>query len=354
MRSGMGRPLKHVQRIVRGDRVLRYLRVPGQPRIRLPDLPEDHPDFLAAYLEATRGAPAAKPRAAPGTIGALCEAYLRTAEHAAQSPDYRRVIRREVEAIRAAGGAARAMDLAPRHIAADVSALAPHAATARLKAWRLLTRYGAATGALTGDHARGVRPPRLPRSDGHAPWTAAEVERFRARWPVGTIERAAMELLHWTGARIGDAVLIGPQHVGADGVLSFRQAKTGGLAHVPWTCPLPPYAAGMAADREAMHAALAARPSAHLTWLATSRGTRSKEGLGNLITAACAAAKVAKSAHGLRKARAVALAQAGASTRQIAAWTGHRTLDEIEHYTDAVDRRRLVTGTDPERGAVNG
>ncbi|MFN6976779.1 MAG: tyrosine-type recombinase/integrase [Gemmobacter sp.] len=352
MRRDMGRPLKHIQRIVRGGRVLRYLRAPGTARVRLPDLPEDDPAFVAAYLAAMNGAPAQRSTAAPGTIGALCEAYLRTAEHAGQSPDYRRVIRREIEAIRATGGKARTADLASRHIAADVSSLSPHAGVARLKAWRLLCRYGASVGALADDPARTVRQPRTPRTDGHAPWTAAEIARFRARWPFGTVERAAMELLHWTGARIGDAVLIGPQHVGDDGVLTYRQSKTGDLAYCPWTCALPAYAAPIAPDRAMMHAALEARPSGHLTWLATSAGTRSKEGLGNLVTAACQSARVARSAHGLRKTRAVALADLGASALQIAAWTGHRTLKEVERYTSAANRRALVTGTDPERGAV--
>jgi integrase len=48
------------------------------------------------------------------------------------------------------------------------------------------------------------------------------------------------------------------------------------------------------------------------------------------------------SAHGLRKAAATRLADAGCSASQIAAITGHKTLVEVSHYTRAADQRRLA------------
>jgi len=44
------------------------------------------------------------------------------------------------------------------------------------------------------------------------------------------------------------------------------------------------------------------------------------------------------SAHGLRKAAARRLAEAGCSTHE----TGHASLKEVARYTEAVDRRRLA------------
>jgi integrase len=46
--------------------------------------------------------------------------------------------------------------------------------------------------------------------------------------------------------------------------------------------------------------------------------------------------------HGLRKACARRLAEAGCSVAQIAAITGHMTLKEIQHYTKAYDRKRAA------------
>ena len=46
--------------------------------------------------------------------------------------------------------------------------------------------------------------------------------------------------------------------------------------------------------------------------------------------------------HGLRKAAARRLAEAGCSTHQIAAITGHKSLAEIERYTKEVNQRRVA------------
>lgn len=47
------------------------------------------------------------------------------------------------------------------------------------------------------------------------------------------------------------------------------------------------------------------------------------------------------SVHGIRKTFAATLASRGASTHQIAAGTGHRTLGMLAHYTRSADQRRL-------------
>jgi integrase len=48
------------------------------------------------------------------------------------------------------------------------------------------------------------------------------------------------------------------------------------------------------------------------------------------------------SAHGLRKAAARRLAEAGCTAHEIAAITGHASLAELVRYTRAVDQRRLA------------
>src|SRR5262249_35940520 len=48
-------------------------------------------------------------------------------------------------------------------------------------------------------------------------------------------------------------------------------------------------------------------------------------------------------AHGLRKAAARRLAEAGCSTKEIASITGHRSLKEIERYTKAAEQKKLAT-----------
>src|SRR5690606_19324838 len=43
-------------------------------------------------------------------------------------------------------------------------------------------------------------------------WTEAEIALYRARWPLGTRERIAMEMLLGTALRRSDMVTVGRQH----------------------------------------------------------------------------------------------------------------------------------------------
>jgi integrase len=62
--------------------------------------------------------------------------------------------------------------------------------------------------------------------------------------------------------------------------------------------------------------------------------------MGDAIRAAGLPARCVS--HGLRKAAARRLAEAGCSEKQIAAVTGHRTLKEVARYTRAADQERLA------------
>ena len=337
--------LKNLYTVRRGGAVYRYIRIKGRPLIALPDLPIDNPKFLAAYAAAIEQV---KPTAATGTIRAAIIALRRSDRYLSASTSYRAMMARHLEAISATAKTAKLAHLEARHIRADLSSLPPNPAGHRLKAWRMLCAFATETGLIEDDPSNGVKPPRAPKTDGHPPWTANDIAKFRARWPIGTTPRAAMELLYWTGSRISDAVKIGPQHIGRDGILSFIQQKTGGYAYVPWTCQLPLFCSDT--DRQMMLCAIA-HMTGHLTFLATITGrSRTAKGLGTTIATACTEAKLPHlSAHGLRKSRAIALAESGATPHQIGAWTGHTSLSEITHYTRNVDRRAMVMGTEQDQ-----
>jgi integrase len=66
--------------------------------------------------------------------------------------------------------------------------------------------------------------------------------------------------------------------------------------------------------------------------------------LTNLISAAVKVAGLPPRcvAHGLRKAALRRLAEAGSTTKQIAAVSGHRSLSEIERYTARADQGALA------------
>nr|WP_255553434.1 tyrosine-type recombinase/integrase [Maritimibacter sp. DP1N21-5] len=334
------------------DRTYWYFRRKGHKLIPMPDEPHDSAEFLAAYAEAKRTTGVRDRRADPGSLTGTIDAAMRSERFAGLSKVYRATMTRHMVELQNTVGTAAFRAIREPHIRANVTeATSPQD---RLKAWRWLCSWAMDAGLRADDPSRDVTAPARARSDGHEPWTLDEIDAYRERWKIGTSKRTAFELLYWTGCRIGDGVRLGPGMVDREGVLSFRQNKTGGIAYVPWTCILPDYATTrMHTDREQLHAALAATSGAHMTFLATERGrTRSDKALGTMIREAAVASEITgKSAHGLRKARAVALADAGASTIQIGAWTGHESLKEIEHYTIAANRKRAVMGNVVERSA---
>jgi len=83
----------------------------------------------------------------------------------------------------------------------------------------------------------------------------------------------------------------------------------------------------------------------HLTFIATASGAPfSAAGIGNWFRRAIRAAGLSDklSMHGLRKAAARSLAEAGCTTHEIASITGHKTLSEIERYTREAELARLA------------
>ena len=62
-------------------------------------------------------------------------------------------------------------------------------------------------------------------TSGFHTWSVDEVRQFEAHHPIGTKARLALALLLFTGARRGDMVTLGRQHV-RDGVLRYVPGKT--------------------------------------------------------------------------------------------------------------------------------
>jgi integrase len=99
---------------------------------------------------------------------------------------------------------------------------------------------------------------------------------------------------------------------------------------------------------------LAAGPCGNLAFICGERGEPlTKESFGNLFRAACKAAGVLGSAHGVRKIAATRAANAGATVAQLEAifgWSGGRM---ASLYTRSADRRRLALEAMHKLGAEN-
>jgi integrase/recombinase XerD len=95
---------------------------------------------------------------------------------------------------------------------------------------------------------------------------------------------------------------------------------------------------------EAICRLLSRRLRLQRTFLITQYGRPfTANGFGNKFKDWCRQAGLPQcSSHGLRKASAAALAEAGATPHEIMAITGHQTLNEVERYTKAARRTKLA------------
>ena len=203
----------------------------------------------------------------------------------------------------------------------------PGTAHTMRKMLRVLIAFAIDAGMRTDDPTVKIRAFRLGE---HHTWTDEELAQFEARWPLGTRERTVFALLLYTGQRVGDVARMSWRDM-AGGAFAVTQGKTGAELRIP--------------VHPELAQALAVWPREHVSIVTWQGRPYTPHGLGNLIDKAADAAGMPSRCvpHGLRKAAARRLAEAGCSTREIAAITGHASLREVERYTKAADQHRLAS-----------
>ena len=327
-----------------------YRRV-GSQLVPLPDLPENHPQFLAAYAAAGDVTPR-KTRAVRGSIAELCQLYLGSGDFSGLAKSSQSVRRRIVNRIEEKRGTALLKDLRPDHLRRDVRAFTHGAGKNRLKAWRSLIKFAIAEGMISDDPSQHVRPVQGVEVP-HRQWTKSEIQQYRAHWEISTPQRREFEVIYWTACGCVDAVKIGWQHVGSDGFLSENRQKTGEV----FACPirsLPPWAESMSGDHGLFLQTLPHERD-RLQWITTSTGKpRSVKALSQFISKSARQAGLPDhcTAHGLRKARAAAIAASGGTPSQIGAWLGDVSLSMAAHYTRQADRKAIL-GAEQEQNVGN-
>jgi integrase len=309
-----------------------YFRRRGAPRIRLPGLPWSA-EFMQAYqrtLEQHRPAKTGVP--ARGSIADVVASYVEGFDidvHCVLSAGTRVTRRRLLQNFARAMGHKPIASVTADELTQMFESMSPGTAENLLKAIRGMMKWGVENGELKTDPSAGVKLKRR-KSDGFHTWTEDEIAQFEFHHPVGSKARLAFALALYSGQRRGDIIRMGRQHI-RDGWLHVKQQKTGKQLALP---VLPE-----------LHEILEAAPSEHLTFLVNGWNKPfDPGGFSNWFRAQCDAAGLPKvcSVHGLRKAAARRFAEAGCTVHQIAAWTGHASLKEVERYTKAADQARLA------------
>lgn len=203
----------------------------------------------------------------------------------------------------------------------------PGAGIILLKRVRTLVRYALALGWIDRDPTAGARSYR-PKEI-HT-WNEEEIETFEKRWAEGTRERLAFALLLYTGQRGSDVHrMLWADYIGD--AIRVAQQKTATKLTIP--------------IHENLACLLAMAKRAAPTILVTVfKKPFSVKGFGNMVSAAIRDAGLPRRCkpHGLRKAAARRLAEAGCSASEIMAITGHKTLAEVERYTRAAGQEQLA------------
>lgn len=325
-----------------------YLRRPGHPKIRLRAKPGSS-EFDQEYQAAILTSAAARPdEGDPHTLRWLVKRYVKSAEFQRLSESTQRVreliLEHVIEEASSPGSAVLFGEcpltrMSPKlvRVLRDRKAKFPHAANNRVKIVRRMFRWGVENELLESNPAVDVAALHAP-STGHHTWIEEEIALFEARWPIGSKERLAFALLRYLGIRRSDVVRLGRQHL-RDGVLRFTTKKGARRNAVSLELPMPVQ----------LCAIIEQSTTGDLAFLVTDHGLAfTAAGFGGWFRERCDDAELPHcSAHGLRKAAATALADAGATPHQLMAWFGWKSIKEAERYTRAANQKKLAASVVP-------
>ncbi len=214
--------------------------------------------------------------------------------------------------------------------------LAASSVARTLAAVRGLHRFANREGSVPQDVAREVHPPstaqRLPKA---LPVARVEqlIEACHGPEPVGLRDRALLELLYSTGARISEAVGLDVDDIDADGCTVLLAGKGGKQRIVPVGRPA---LAALSAYQVRARPALARRGRGTPAVLLNTRGGRlSRQSAWTALREAAERAGVTEpvSPHTLRHCFATHLLEGGADIRVVQELLGHASVTTTQVYT---------------------
>lgn len=320
----------HVERNhVKGHTYLSF-RIGKGPRIRLPSDPTS-PEFTVAYAAALTGevvpTRSAFKKDAPGSIGALIESYMRSAAFKTLRDTSKAGYMSRLETIRQEHGHREVAGLTRERIVTGMLeplADRPSATLDTLKKLRILIRHAINIGWLKIDPSVGIK---RSKSKEIRAWTDAETAAYEQRWPYGTKQRTAYELMLNVGTARVDVHRMTWRQVDSAGV-GYTRSKTGIAVDVDFATNL--------------RTALDAAARDHVTIINTVYGKPfTVDGFSGFMRDAMTAAGLPLDCkpHGLRKTLGRRLADAGVSAHDIMSMLGHTTLQQAEVYTREANRR---------------
>jgi len=323
--------LKYVNTLVDDKGVVRrYFRRGGKQYGALPGLPGSE-EFMAAYAAYLAEKPPAAVRVMHAdSLAKLIVDFYGSRFYTDLKPSSRQLYKYALEPLSKAHGHRSASGMTAEHaekIINQIGAERPGMGNLTRAVMRRVMTFAVKTKRRKDNPMIGIDPFKVGE---HHTWTDAELKQFEAKWRLGTRQRLAYALLLYTGQRVGDVVRMKRADISEAGI-HVVQEKTGADLHVP--------------IHPELAKAMKAYPAKGLTLIGDAAGRPLKRpALSAMMRAAIKEAELPSRcvSHGLRKARSRLLAEAGASAKEIASITGHKTLKEIERYTKAADQKKLA------------
>lgn len=302
-------------------------------RCNLPG-PYGSPDFVAAYEAALNQVRLPKTSAQVGTVGWLIEQFLGSLRYRSSSEIRKETLRYQLDWIRQQAGDLPYARLRVRHIEALMSKKAgPSAANGVKKNMSMLFNFAAQKLDYDGPNPAKFAERLKENSAGYHTWTDEEVSRFLEQHGAGSKARMALLVALNTGMARQDLCRAGREMLSVrDGRLriAYARGKTSVAADLP---VLPELAEEIARLPQEQSLFITQENSPH-PYKVTS--------FGNWFRKRCQEAGVPGSIHGLRKAGATRLADAGASEWEIASYLAHADTTQARTYTRKANRARLA------------
>ncbi len=333
-----------------------YLRIGGERVCRLPD-DINSEEFAVAYWKARKAAekalgrhepvkPLARMTVRPNTFRWLCMAYMTSDAFTCLDESTRTRRRLIMEGIweeridlqdpmdtrTFADIPISEMDAHNITVLRDRKKAAPFAADERLKVLRQIFETKKDGKQIAPNVARLVKPFKV-KSDGHATATSSDLEKFIVHHGKESKAVLAISLLMFTGFRVSDLALVGPQHRQRD-ILKLRLFKNRNRTPVDIEIAIHPILEGV----------LNMHPIKGLTYMQTEWAKPySVKGLGNRIAAWFEQAHLPHlTAHSVRKGLATDQAHNEATDSMLEAMFGWKDGKTSKIYTRNAERARLA------------
>ena len=308
----------------------RYFRRAGCKSVPLPGRPGSIV-FMAAYNAAMEGeGPPPLSRYGNLSLGALWTDFCRSPQYTNLAKSSKTTYRRVIGPVLSAHGHRPVSGMKREHarkIIEDIGKAAPAQANLTMKVLHRLIEFAVENGWRPDNPFHKLTKYKLGK---HYSWNNDDLAAFEKRWPVGSRERLTYDLLLYTAQRGSDVV--GLRHSDAlSGKFSFIQQKTGTSLIIP--------------VHPNLQRSINAIPKKGIFLLGDAWGRPiQRQSLTRIIRLAAKEAGLPAKcvAHGLRKASLRRLAENGASDKEIAAISGHRSMGEVQRYTEAADQTGLA------------